>query len=67
MNNTKQTLESFTQQFQEYIEVNGAGQATGYLHGTLNSLHLSDSDLELLQFLTRCMKESVKKTLGYVY
>jgi hypothetical protein len=63
MNNTKQTLESFTQQFQEYIEVNGSGQAAGYLYGTLNSLHLSDYDLELLQVLTQGMKESTAKTL----
>jgi hypothetical protein len=60
MNNTEQTLKSFIQVFQEYIQVNGMDQALGYLHGTLKSLSLSDYDLELLQVLTRGMNKSTE-------
>ena len=46
----------------EYIDVNGSGQAMGYLYGVLETLKLQSYELETLQTFTKGLKESVEKS-----
>jgi len=48
----------------EYIDVNGSGQAMGYLYGVLSNLQLQGYELETLQTFTKGLQGSVQKTLS---
>jgi hypothetical protein len=64
MNNTRLTINNFTDAMKEYIDVNGSGQAMGYLYGVLSNLQLQGYELETLQTFTKGLQESVQKTLS---
>jgi hypothetical protein len=64
MNTTRPTINNFTDAMKEYIDVNGSGQAMGYLYGVLESLKLQGYELETLQTFTKGLQESVQKTLS---
>ena len=61
---TRPTINDFTDAMKVYIDVNGSGQAMGYLYGVLESLKLQSYELEVLQTFTKGLKESVEKTLS---
>jgi hypothetical protein len=64
MNNARLTINNFTDAMKEYIDVNGSGQAMGYLYGVLSNLQLQGYELESLQTFTKGLQESVQKTLS---
>jgi hypothetical protein len=64
MKTTRLTINNFTDAMKEYIDVNGSGQAMGYLYGVLSNLQLQGYEPETLQTFTKGLQESVQKTLS---
>jgi hypothetical protein len=58
------TIDKFANGLKEYIEVNGAGMAAGYMYGVISNFNLNDGELDLLDTFTKGMKESVERTLS---